>query len=133
LYQKSLFLQKKEAYRIYDKTGSPIFDVLTKVGGFKPDVGKKILCRHPFEETKRAWVTPSKVELLHKCYWDGKICQPLPSLDEVRQRVKEQVTSLRPDIVRSLNPTPYKTSVTEDLYQFLHNLWWNEAQVSEFD
>lgn len=34
-------------------------------------VGERILCRHPFNESKRAYVVPKQVEELLKCYWPG--------------------------------------------------------------
>lgn len=34
-------------------------------------VGERILCRHPFSESKRAYVVPQRVEELLKCYWPG--------------------------------------------------------------
>ena len=34
--------------------------------------GERILCRHPFMESKRVYVVPSRDEALYKCYWDGK-------------------------------------------------------------
>ncbi|KAK1642554.1 hypothetical protein QYE76_060359 [Lolium multiflorum] len=34
-------------------------------------VGERILCRHPFIESKRAHVVPQHVEELLKCYWPG--------------------------------------------------------------
>lgn len=34
-------------------------------------VGERILCRHPFTESKRAYVVPQRVEELLQCYWPG--------------------------------------------------------------
>jgi hypothetical protein len=34
--------------------------------------GERILCRHPFIESKRAYVVPQRVEELVQCYWPGK-------------------------------------------------------------
>lgn len=42
--------------------------------------------------------------------------QRLPDLSEVREHVKESLRSLRPDIKRNLNPTPYKVSTLLKLY-----------------
>jgi hypothetical protein len=42
-------------------------------------------------------------------YWkDGQILQKLPTLVETRNRVQESLGTLRNDIKRNLNPTPYK-------------------------
>lgn len=40
--------------------------------GKNKQVGERILCRHPFSESRRANVVPQKVEKLYKCYWAGK-------------------------------------------------------------
>ena len=34
-------------------------------------VGERILCCHPFNESKRAYVVPQRVEELLKCFWHG--------------------------------------------------------------
>jgi len=34
-------------------------------------LASRILCRHPFSESKRAIVIPQSVERLYRCYWDG--------------------------------------------------------------
>lgn len=34
--------------------------------------------------------------------------QRLPDLREIREHVKESLRTIRPDIKRNLNPTPYK-------------------------
>lgn len=99
----------KDAYRLFSESGHALIDLLQKSTEEQPQPGKKVLCRHPFEESKRAYVVPSKVEKLHKVYWkNGKLCAPLPNLDALRKRVKASLKSLRPDIKRSLNPTPFK-------------------------
>ena len=38
---------------------------------------------------------------------------------------------MREDHLRGLNPTPYKVSVSEELYDFLHSLMEQEAPIKE--
>jgi len=123
---------RKDAYRLYGESGHILIDLLQKWDEDPPETGKKVLCRHPFEESKRAFVTPSRVERLYKIYWqNGKICEPLPNMQEMRERVKNSMKTLRPDIKRNLNPTPYKVSVSDKLYSFLHDLWLENAPIGE--
>jgi len=74
---------------------------------------------------------PTKVELLHQLVWDGKVTQPLPTLHEMRATVRTALARLREDHRRHLNPTPYKVSVTQHLYDTFHNLWLQEAPIEE--
>lgn len=55
----------KNAYRLYNADHA-LIDLMQKVTEEPPKVGQKVLCRHPFQESKRAYVTPSRVELLYK-------------------------------------------------------------------
>jgi len=89
-------------------------------------------CRHPFQESKRAWVIPSKVEPLYTCWWtDGHVPVDYPSLAEIRQSVQDSLKTLRQDHKRSLNPTPYKVGVSDDLYHFIHDLWLENQPIGE--
>ncbi|XP_073821797.1 nicotinate phosphoribosyltransferase isoform X2 [Musca autumnalis] len=122
----------KNAYRLYSADGHALIDLLQKVTEPPPVVGQKVLCRHPFQESKRAYVIPSHVESLYKIYWqNGKICQPLSSLEQVRERVQMSLKTLRNDHKRTLNPTPYKVSVSDNLYNFIHDLWLQNAPIGE--
>lgn len=122
----------KEAYRLFGKDGSPLVDLMQNTDEGPPDPGRRVLCRHPFIESKRAYVVPAKVEKLHHLFWDcGKVVRPLPNLNELRVRAYNSVARMRPDHVRHLNPTPYKVSVSEQLYTRLHSLWLTNAPVGE--
>ncbi|KAK6923055.1 Nicotinate phosphoribosyltransferase C-terminal domain [Dillenia turbinata] len=125
---------KKRCYRLYGREGYPLVDILTGENEPPPKVGERILCRHPFNESKRAYVVPQFVEELLKCYWPGTSDKPreeLPSLQKIRERCMNQLEQMRPDHMRRLNPTPYKVSVSAKLYDFIHFLWLNEAPVGE--
>jgi len=91
------------------------------------------MVRHPFIESKRAYVCPYKVEKLHKLYWGGKdgTCQITPTLHERRDATRRALSVIRPDIKRELNPTPYKVSVTDEMYHFLHNLMLQNSPIGE--
>jgi len=124
---------KKQAFRLYGREGVALVDLLIGESEPYPKPGERILCRHPFSESKRAYVVPSRVEALYKCYWSGKYGrrEPLPSLTELRKHCLQQLAAMRTDHMRALNPTPYKVSVSGKLYEFIHFLWLNEAPVGE--
>ncbi|TKV90310.1 hypothetical protein SEVIR_9G020100v4 [Setaria viridis] len=125
---------KKKCYRLYGKEGYPLVDIMTGEDEPGPKIGERLLCRHPFIESKRAYVVPQHVEELLRCYWPGNSStsrQELPSLHETRSRCIQHLERMRPDHMRRLNPTPYKVSVSAKLYDFIHFLWLNEAPVGE--
>ncbi|BFI36837.1 hypothetical protein MARPO_0010s0215 [Marchantia polymorpha] len=125
---------KKQCYRLYGKEGYALVDLMVGDDESPPRAGERILCRHPFSESRRAFVVPSRVEPLYKCYWSGSSGaprEPLPSLEELREHCRRELEAQRSDHVRAFNPTPYKVSVSAKLYDFIHFLWLNEAPVGE--
>lgn len=125
---------KKRCYRLFGREGYPLVDIMTGENEPPPKVAERILCRHPFSESKRAYVVPQHVEELLKCYWSGssgKAREELPPLKNIKERCMKQLEQMRPDHMRRLNPTPYKVSVSAKLYDFIHFLWLNEAPVGE--
>uniref|UniRef100_A0A6A7G1C9 Nicotinate phosphoribosyltransferase n=2 Tax=Hirondellea gigas TaxID=1518452 RepID=A0A6A7G1C9_9CRUS len=123
---------KKTVYRLYGSDGRSLIDLLQLSSEAPLSVGQKVLCRHPFQESKRAYVTPAKVEKLLKVYWkDGAVQQEMPTLLEIRDRVIAALASLRQDHKRNLNPTPYKVGVSDCLYNFMHELWLQSAPIGE--
>lgn len=78
------------------------------------------------------FVVPSKVELLNELVWDGKLVKPLASLLDSKNRLQEQLKLIRSDITREVNPTPYKVSLSSELYDYMMHLWELEVPVREF-
>ncbi len=122
---------RKEAYRLFGEDGYGLLDLMIRVGDKPPDPANHTLCHHPFDHIKRVYVKPSKVIPLHHCVWDGKrIVQSVP-LNETRDYVLNQLRSTREDHLRDINPTPYKVSVSEELYNYVYHLWAEESPVTE--
>ncbi|KAF8714730.1 hypothetical protein HU200_027247 [Digitaria exilis] len=63
---------KKRCFRLYGKEGYPLVDIMIRESEPSPKAGERILCRHPFIESKRAYVVPQHVEELLQCYWPGR-------------------------------------------------------------
>lgn len=125
---------KKCIYRLFDKEGIAILDLMTFESENPPKPDEKILCRHPFEARKRVYVTPAKVEKIGILLWDGSnggLQQEFPTIEQVKQRVIDQLKTVREDITRKLNPTPYKVSLSSDLYDFMQNLWLSEVPIPD--
>ena len=122
---------RKLAYRLYGQADQPLLDLLVGAGEDAPSVGMPVLCRHPFDGTKRARVIPSRVEPLHRTVWQGRRLTAPRTVHEVRAHVLRQLETFRQDHLRLVNPTPYKVSVTEELFGFIHSLWEKESPVAE--
>ena len=123
---------EKALWRFYSHNGTALLDFMQRLEEPEPQPGQRILCRHPFTESKRAYVCPSKVEPLHKLYWkDGVRRQPKGTLAAARARTLQSLQTLRVDHTRALNPTPYKVSVSDHLYEFSHRLWMQCAPIGE--
>nr|AAP69616.1 nicotinate phosphoribosyltransferase-like protein [Dictyostelium discoideum] len=130
---------RKTAYRLFGSEGHPLVDLLVDDNdmikdGFKqiPQVGKKVLCLHPFEEQKRVIVTPVQIEKLHHIVFEkGQLTMPLPALNDIREYCFQQISKVREDHLRNSNPTPYKVSVTKELFDTLHNLWLDSVPIKE--
>jgi nicotinate phosphoribosyltransferase len=130
---KVLIPGRKHCYRLFGTSGWPLLDLMISDGEEAPVAGKRILCRHPFVERKRAAVTASKVVPLHQTvFQNGQIAEDaMPIFEETTARVAAQLKCTRPDILRYINATPYKISVSNDLFTFLHDLWQAETPVAE--
>lgn len=63
---------RKEVYRLIGAEGVPILDLIIRAGEPQPQPGRRILCRHPFDEKRRAYVTPTAVLPLLRLVWKGK-------------------------------------------------------------
>ncbi|OQR98209.1 nicotinate phosphoribosyltransferase [Achlya hypogyna] len=127
---------RKHAFRLVGANGSPILDLMMRCSEREPQAGQRLLCRHAFDEMVRVYVTPSAVIPLHSLVWDGKqggIQGKLPTVQEIRKYVAEQIDVMRADVMRPLNATPYKVSVSTDLYEFTHQLWAKEFPVRELN
>jgi len=122
---------RKDVYRLVGGNRHPLVDLMIEAGKPAPKAGERILCRHPVSEPKRVYVVPKDVIALHKCVWDGRQIFSFPPLDTIRRYVQEQIAVMRPDHMRAVNPTPYKVSVSEELYRSMHELWMHEAPITE--
>ena len=129
--EKLVIPGKKELFRLYNNDGIPLLDVMQTEDEPIPQANERILVRHPFSENKRAYVTPAHVERVLKLAWDGKNRLNNDSLSTCRKRCMQQLTKMRPDHIRNTNATPYKTSVTQGLYDFIHKLWLDNAPIAE--
>lgn len=140
----------KTPFRLVSRDGVMLLDLLVPARHAPPQVGDRVLCRHPFNHQKRVYVTPSAVVPLLDRVFDGSslraatngrrhassLSEPLaerPSLDQIKAHVDRQIAHVRGDILRPLNPTPYKVSLTPELYAFFIDIWHRNEPVRELE
>eukprot|EP00471_Norrisiella_sphaerica_P002460 CAMPEP_0184482570 /NCGR_PEP_ID=MMETSP0113_2-20130426/4139_1 /TAXON_ID=91329 /ORGANISM="Norrisiella sphaerica, Strain BC52" /LENGTH=503 /DNA_ID=CAMNT_0026862385 /DNA_START=301 /DNA_END=1809 /DNA_ORIENTATION=- len=114
---------RKQLYRLYNHEGNPLLDLLQEAEEKVPKVGERILCRHPFNAQKRVYCIPSKVEKLLSLVFDGEIKIKFRDVKTIQAALYDDLATIRVDHLRTVNPTPYKVSLSSNLYSFMHKLW----------
>ena len=125
---------EKQPYRLMGAGGVALLDLMVRAGEAPPVPGERVLCRHPYDDKKRAFVTPAAVVSLHRLYWDGAAggrVEPVQTLEESRAAVQAGLPCIREDTLREVNPTPYKVAVSDQLFNWLHELWNKEVPIPE--
>uniref|UniRef100_A0AC35TU94 Nicotinate phosphoribosyltransferase n=1 Tax=Rhabditophanes sp. KR3021 TaxID=114890 RepID=A0AC35TU94_9BILA len=125
---------KKHCFRLYGKNGKAMLDYMTEDENEIPEPQKEMFCFHPFDATKRARVIPFTVKKLNVVYWDGgQVATPLPSIHQIKNNKDIAMAEIREDHLRSLNPTPFKVSLSENMYNMLHTLWLANTPISRLE
>ena len=119
---KMSFPGRKDAHRLIGQDGKAILDLITKHIHPTSLKEKTILCCDPFDETDRIAVIPSEIIPLHTLIWDGGLTSPLPTPPEIKKRIDQEMTRLREDHLRTVNPTPYRVSLSLELYGHLQDI-----------
>jgi nicotinate phosphoribosyltransferase len=110
----------KQVWRVRDKDGMCVADVLALEDPEKPDLleqGKTYSFWHPQADYRRfCYTLDRKAEgLLSERLKDGKLTGESPALPEIQRRVRQELEGLDGSYKRFLNPHIYKVSVTERL------------------
>ncbi|KFP81426.1 Nicotinate phosphoribosyltransferase, partial [Acanthisitta chloris] len=113
----------KMIYRLYDAAGHPFMDLMALEEEPSPSAGQELVVHVLGKLGETCKVVPNTVELLHRTYFrDGQVCEPLPSLPEVRTHAQVSLNLLSPAHRRLREPQPYPVAVTEKLHQLFVEL-----------
>nr|XP_021403828.1 nicotinate phosphoribosyltransferase [Lonchura striata domestica] len=113
----------KTIYRLYDAAGHPFMDLMALEEEPSPSAGQELGIRVLGRLGETTKVIPTTVEPLHRTYFrDGQVCEPLPSLPEVRTHAQVSLNLLSPAHRRLHEPQPYPVALTERLHQLFQEL-----------
>ncbi|NXT30640.1 PNCB phosphoribosyltransferase, partial [Syrrhaptes paradoxus] len=98
----------KTIYRLYDAAGHPFMDLMALEEELAPTAGQELEIHVLGRLDEATKVMPTTVEPLHRTYVrDGQVCEPLPSLSEMRSHVQASLSLLNPAHRRLRDPQPY--------------------------
>ncbi|XP_053916437.1 nicotinate phosphoribosyltransferase isoform X2 [Cuculus canorus] len=113
----------KTIYRLHDADGHPFMDLMALEEEPSPSVGQELVVHVLGQLGEASTVMPTTIERLHQTYFrDGQICEPLPSLLEVRNHAQVSLSQLHHTHRRLYEPQPYPVAVTEKLHCLLAEL-----------
>lgn len=113
----------KNLYRLYDnKSGKAMADVITLHDEIIDD-SKEYEIFHPIYTWKRRVLTDFTAKpLLVQIYKEGKLVYDLPSLEEIRDKVQDELNTLWDETKRLDNPHEYVVDLSYDLWKVKEDL-----------
>jgi nicotinate phosphoribosyltransferase len=122
---------KKYVFRLYGLNNIVLMDLMTPT----PDINQyideegNIFCIDPKNNSKFVKVKyHTHEELLIDMLIDGKLCY-ISSLNEAKSRCDKQISQMRKDHLRQLNPTPYKVSTPKVFSESIRDIIFSESVI----
>lgn len=115
----------KHVWRLYDRRGKATVDLLS-LSDEDPHQMERIALRHPSDHTKQRVLEQSAISqiepLLVKVFDKGKLVYAMPTIEEMRQRRREDIDRLDSGVRRLVNPHIYHVSLTQRLWDLRQQL-----------
>jgi nicotinate phosphoribosyltransferase len=110
----------KQVWRVKDSEGNAVADVLSLENPGDPDIlekGKRYAFWHPSADYRHFYydIDGTAEPLLKPRISKGELCTDLPSLEQIKKHVADDLESFDSSYKRLLNPHVYKVSITEKL------------------
>ena len=107
----------KQVWRIKDKSGSALVDVLGLEGSEEPKEGQRLCFWHHSADYRHFihTIDGETEALLKKRVENGRLTAPLPALNDIKAHVQKNIECFDATYKRLLNPHVYKISITDDL------------------
>jgi len=120
---------RKAVYRLYNSEDQPMMDVMTLVTEEAPVPGKEFFCRHPIHENERVHVKPSRVEKILNVVFENGSAVKLPTLDQSRTHLLDQLKTFKPQVLDLKEPEKYPVLLSFGLYEIFHKVWMEECPI----
>lgn len=124
-YEKTTNPGIKNVYRFFDKNGQALADLIA-LEDEKIELGSNHTFYHPFSTGDMFIMRKNSYceirPLLKKMMENGKRLKASPSLEEIQDKVKNELSHFDTSYKRQINPHIYKVSLTKKLKDLKHNL-----------
>lgn len=117
----------KELYRVINRSTNKVEADYLALGDEQIDTSSPLHLFDPVNTWKDKWVTNYRLEkLLTPIFIDGKQVYSLPSLEEIRDYHKSQLSLFWDEHLRKLNPQHYYVDLSQNLWDMKMNLIHNQ-------
>jgi nicotinate phosphoribosyltransferase len=115
----------KKVWRIYENKNKATADLLTldEENPFEKD---ELFLQHPFDPSKFRIIKKNQISTIENLHVDilnkGELVYQFPSIDQIRERRKEDLAKLDTGVKRLINPHLYHVSISKKLWEMKQGL-----------